>query len=92
MFPAFAVQLPKGEEKVCSLASVRAFAPHHPLSCLLILPAATSWLLQCQSSEGVSPLLKNVLQITNVGEDVERRIPLSIVGGDVNWRSHCGKQ
>ena len=29
-------------------------------------------------------------QITNVGEDVEKREPLYTVGGNVNWYSHCG--
>ena len=29
-------------------------------------------------------------QITNVGEDVEKREHLLIVGGNVNWCSHCG--
>ena len=30
-------------------------------------------------------------QITNVGKDVEKREPSYIVGGNVNWCSHCGK-
>ena len=32
------------------------------------------------------------LQITSVGEDVEKREPLYTVDGSVNWCSHCGKQ
>ena len=31
-------------------------------------------------------------QITNVGEDVEKREPSYTVHGNVNWCSHCGKQ
>ena len=31
-------------------------------------------------------------QIINAGEDVERREPSYIVGGNINWCSHCGKQ
>ena len=32
------------------------------------------------------------LEITSVGEDVEKREPLSLfVGGNVNWYSHYGK-
>ena len=31
-------------------------------------------------------------QITNVGEDVEKRAPLYPVDGNVNWCSHCRKQ
>ena len=30
-------------------------------------------------------------QITNVGEDVEKREPLGTIGGNVNWCSHYGK-
>ena len=37
------------------------------------------------------PSLKS-LQITNDGEDVEKREPSYTVGGNVNWCSHCGKQ
>ena len=36
------------------------------------------------------PSFKN-LQITNAGEDVEKRDPSYIVGGNVNWCSHHGK-
>ena len=32
------------------------------------------------------------LQITNIGEDVEKREPWYTVGGNVNWCSHYGKQ
>ena len=32
------------------------------------------------------------LQITNVGKDVEKREPSNIVGGNINWYSHCEKQ
>ena len=35
--------------------------------------------------------LKN-LQITNPGEDVEKREPSCTVGGTVNWYSHYGEQ
>ena len=31
-------------------------------------------------------------QITSIGQDVEKREPLCIVGGNVNWCSHYGKQ
>jgi len=30
--------------------------------------------------------------MTNVGKDVEDREPSDIVGTNVNWYSHCGKQ
>ena len=29
------------------------------------------------------------LQITNVGEDVDKRVPSYNVGGNVSWCSHC---
>ena len=32
------------------------------------------------------------LQITNVGEHVEKRVPKYTVPGIVNWYSHYGKQ
>jgi len=35
---------------------------------------------------------QKIPQVTNVGEDVEKREPLYTVGGNVNWCSHCGKQ
>jgi len=31
-------------------------------------------------------------QITNAGEDVEKREPSFTVGGNVNWYNHYGKQ
>ena len=31
-------------------------------------------------------------QISNVGEDVEKRKPSYTVGGNINWYSYCGKQ
>ena len=31
-------------------------------------------------------------QLINVGEVVEKREPLSAIGGDVNWYSHYGTQ
>ena len=31
-------------------------------------------------------------QITSVGEDVEKREPSHVAGGNVNWCSHSGKQ
>ena len=31
-------------------------------------------------------------QITNVGEDVEKKEALYTVGGNVDWCRHCGKQ
>ena len=37
-------------------------------------------------------LLSKRPQMTNVGEDVEKREPSYTVGGNVNWCSHCGKQ
>jgi len=30
-------------------------------------------------------------EITSVREDVEKREPSCTVGGNVNWRSYCGK-
>ena len=33
----------------------------------------------------------SLLWITNVGEDVRKREPLCLVGGNVNWHSHYGK-
>ena len=32
------------------------------------------------------------LQITNVGEDEQKKESLYTVGGNVNWCSHCRKQ
>ena len=32
------------------------------------------------------------LQITNAGEDIEKRELFYTVGGNVNWYNHCGKQ
>ena len=31
-------------------------------------------------------------QVTNTGEDVEKRIPSYNVGANVNWYNHYGKQ
>ena len=31
-------------------------------------------------------------QITNLSEDVEKGGPSCLIGGNVNWCSHCGKQ
>ena len=31
-------------------------------------------------------------QIINAGESVEKKVPTSTVGGDVNWYNHYGKQ
>ena len=31
-------------------------------------------------------------QETAVGKDVKQREPLHIIGGNVNWCSHCGKR
>ena len=31
-------------------------------------------------------------QITNAGEDVEKREPSYAIGGNVNWYKHYGKQ
>ena len=36
--------------------------------------------------------IKNNQEITNGGEDMEKRETLYTVGGNVNWYSHCGKQ
>ena len=36
--------------------------------------------------------IKKSLQITNAGEGVEKRELSYIVGGNVNWYSHYGKQ
>ena len=32
------------------------------------------------------------LQTINAGEDVEKREPSDIVGGNINWYSHCREQ
>jgi len=32
------------------------------------------------------------IRVTSVGEDVEKRGPPYIVGGNINWYSHYGKQ
>ena len=32
------------------------------------------------------------LQITNVDDNVEKRELLYIIGGKINWCSHCGEQ
>ena len=37
-------------------------------------------------------LLSKTQHITNVGEDVEKRETLCIVGGTVNWCSHSRKE
>ena len=31
-------------------------------------------------------------EITNIGEDVDKREPSCFVGGTINWCSHFGKQ
>ena len=31
-------------------------------------------------------------QITNAGEGMEKRVPSSAIGGNVNWYNHYGKQ
>ena len=36
--------------------------------------------------------IKKNQEITNGGEDMEKRETLYTVGGNVNWYSHCGKQ
>ena len=53
--------------------------------------------MQVKSTRGVTShlsewLSSKSLQITNVGEDVEKREPLYTVSGNVNWFSHCVKQ
>ena len=37
-------------------------------------------------------LLSQRQEITNAGKDVDKRESLHLVGGSVNWCSHCGKQ
>ena len=37
------------------------------------------------------PIIKGT-QVTHIGADVEKGEPLHIVGGNVNWCSHCEKQ
>ena len=44
----------------------------------------------CKSS--IKKIFKNRTQITNVGENVEKREPSYTVGGNINWCSQCGKQ
>ena len=36
--------------------------------------------------------MASIKKNTNVEEGVEKRKPLYIVDGNVNWYSHCGKQ
>ena len=36
--------------------------------------------------------ISKITQITNVGENVEKREPSRTAGGNVNWCSHYGKQ
>ena len=50
---------------------------------------------QTKTTVRFTPVTMTVIkrtQITNVGEDVEKRGPLHTIGGNVNWCSHCGKQ
>ena len=37
-------------------------------------------------------LSSKILQIANAGEDVEKREPSHVTGGNVNWWSHYGEQ
>ena len=37
-------------------------------------------------------LKANAQKKSSVAKDVGKKEPLSIVGGNVNWCSHCGKQ
>ena len=79
-----------------SLLTCRAFALVVPLPVLIFLgfPWMASFhhlglILKVSNSEWLS---SKRTQITNVGEDVEKREPSFTVGGNVNWYSHCGKQ
>ena len=48
-----------------------------------------------QNHNEISPhthLSSKRAQITNVGEDVEKREPSYTVGANRNWCSHCGEQ
>ena len=36
--------------------------------------------------------VRTSLQITNVGEGVEKNVPSNTIGGNVNWYNHHGKQ
>ena len=45
------------------------------------------WAITSHLSEWLSPTRT---QITNVGNDVEKREPSYTIGGNVNWYSHCG--
>ena len=52
---------------------------------------------KCKSQWNITSHLSEWLsskrtQITNVGEDMEKREPLYTIGGNVHWDSHCGKQ
>ena len=47
------------------------------------------WDITSHLSEWLSPIIN---QQTIVGEDVEKRESLYIVGGNTDWCSHCGKQ
>ena len=53
--------------------------------CKSKLKWSITWLL----SELTAP--KN-LQTINAGEDVEKKEPSCIAGGNVSWYSHCGEQ
>ena len=58
-----------------------------------IMPFAATWmdLEIIISHRSEWPSLKS-LQIINAGEDVEKREPSYIFGGNVNWPSHYEKQ
>ena len=45
---------------------------------------------QNHSEYYLTPIIKRT-QLTNVGEDAEKREHSYTVGGNVNWCSHCGK-
>ena len=60
-------------------------------SALLII---TEMQIQTTMRHNLTPVRMAIikcLQIINAGDDVEKRNSSYTVGGNVNWRSHCGK-
>ena len=62
-------------------------AQHHPL--LEKWKSKLQWDITSHWPEWPS---WKILQTINAGESVEEREPSSIVGGNINWYHHCGRQ